>query len=224
MTEAETSVARIFRLGEWVLGDWVRLKDVVLEIIARSGGKRELGLNLTNQYFHNGVLELALLSPDSSILTVFSKKGCEHREVWAPHVVAEGVRVHVTPPEAGQYLVAGFAKLTSSTTPATAANQQLPAAGGSGPVGAEESKQDQSAAVAKPPKPKHRKWRKRKRDRPNRTPAEKVVKSLWPDGVPPPSELPNKRLCDEVRLKLTMPTSDSSILRAAGRKDKANKT
>ncbi|MGY8682389.1 hypothetical protein Q2941_32125 [Bradyrhizobium sp. UFLA05-153] len=63
---------------------------------------------------------------------------------------------------------------------------------------------------------------KRHRGRPQREAAEIAIKTLWPDGVPPPRELPNDRLVDRVITWLKqygLPMSGrDTILRAAGRR------
>jgi hypothetical protein len=102
MTEAETRITRDFHLG-----DYATLQDATLQIIFFVGRKPDLGLKLTNRYLRDGLLTLALLSPDSSTLTIFSKGECKRRKVWAPLVPAEGVRVDpdkgvVTLPDVGR--------------------------------------------------------------------------------------------------------------------------
>jgi hypothetical protein len=114
--EAETRITRDFHLGDWVV-----LRDAVLQVIALVGGKREPGLALINQRLHSGRLDLALLAPDGSTLTLFSEADCKRRTIHAPFNPAEGVRVE--PYEPGQHFVrrSHLAELTSPTTPATAA-------------------------------------------------------------------------------------------------------
>jgi hypothetical protein len=106
--EAETRITRIFSLGDWMV-----LRDAVLQAISLVGEKRELGLALINQRVHEGLLDLALLAPDGSTLTLFGKADCERRTIHAPLRPAEGVWVE--PYEAGQHFVrrSQFAKLTS---------------------------------------------------------------------------------------------------------------
>src|SRR5262245_16899268 len=68
MPEAETRITRTFHLG-----DWVPLRDAVLQVISLVGGNRVLGLEMTNRSLRSGLLELALLAPDGSTLTRFSR-------------------------------------------------------------------------------------------------------------------------------------------------------
>jgi hypothetical protein len=136
--EAETRLTRDFYLGDWVL-----LRDAVLLVISLVGGKRELGLALINQWVHRGLLDLALLAPDGSTMTLFSKKDCERRTIHAPLNPAEGVRVE--PYEAGQHFVrrSDLAKLTSP-----AADRQLCAEGEAEPAArAKESMPEPAPAV-----------------------------------------------------------------------------
>jgi hypothetical protein len=115
VTAAEIIIAR------W--DDWVLLEDAVCEVIARVGRKHALGLALINQSLHNEQLELALLPPDGSTLTVFSKEDCKRRTVHAPLNPREGTRIE--PFEAGQPYVRGVVKLTSPATATPPADQQL---------------------------------------------------------------------------------------------------
>jgi hypothetical protein len=117
------------------------------------------------------------------------------------------------------------APATNKSAPA-AADGHLPAAGGSGPVGVEESKQDQSAAVPKLPKPKRRKRRKRKPEpqrkttQPARALAREALNALYPKGKVPRAE-PNDLLKDKVNGwlwdKYKRRVSRDSILRECGR-------
>jgi hypothetical protein len=132
------------------LRDWVPLQDAVLQIISLVGGKRDLGLAMINQYLRSGQLELARVAPDLT-MTLFSRTDCEHRTVHAPSNPAEGVRVE--PYEAGYYVVRrdGLPRLTS---PATPADRQLYAEGGSEPAArAEESMPGPALAVEPEPAP-----------------------------------------------------------------------
>ena len=101
--------------------------------ISLVGGKRDLGLGIINRYLRSGLLEGALVAPDGT-MTLFSRTDWERRTVHAPDNPAEGVRVE--PYEAGDYFVrrAGLAESTSPATPATPADRQLYAAGGSEPA------------------------------------------------------------------------------------------
>ena len=106
MNEAEIRIAQTI-----LPRDWTSLRDVVLKVVAFFG--RDLDLVMINRYLHEGLLELALVAPDSTT-TVFSRTDCEHRTIHAPFNRAEGVRVE--PYEAGRYL----ARLAELTSPATA--------------------------------------------------------------------------------------------------------
>jgi hypothetical protein len=58
-----------------------------------------------------------------------------------------------------------------------------------------------------------------RRTKPDRKRAEDAIRALYPDGVPPQSKLKNKQLCAEVLNQLgPPPVSDTTILRAAGRR------
>jgi hypothetical protein len=105
MTEAEIRIAQ-----KLLPRDWTSLREVVLKVIDFFGGPRGSGLAMVNRYLHEGLLELALVAPDST-MTEFLRKDCEHRTIHAPLLnPAEGVRVE--PYEAGHYL-ARLAELTS---------------------------------------------------------------------------------------------------------------
>jgi hypothetical protein len=112
------------------LRDWVPLQDAVLQVISLVGGKRDLGLEISNRYLRSGQLESALVAPDGT-MKLFEASDWERRTVHAPHNPAEGVRVE--PYEAGHYFVrrAGLAKLTSPATPTTPTDRQLYAESGS---------------------------------------------------------------------------------------------
>ena len=125
--------------------DWVPLRDAVLQIISLAGEDRVLGLAIVNRDLRNGLLEGALVAPDGT-MTLFSRTDWEHRTVHAPHNPAEGVGV--APYEPGRYFVsrASFAKLTSPATPATAADRQPYAAGGSEPSQSPQAEHEAAAA------------------------------------------------------------------------------
>ena len=110
MPEAETRITRNFSLGDWMV-----LRNAVVQLIFSVDEKRELGLALINRYVHEGLLDLALLAPDCSTLTLFGKADCERRTIHAAHRPAEAVWVE--PREDGQHFVrrSQFAKLTSPT-------------------------------------------------------------------------------------------------------------
>jgi hypothetical protein len=114
--EAETRIARSFSLGDWML-----LQTAVIQIISLVGEKRVPGLALINRYVHEGLLDLALLAPDCSTLTLFGKADCERRTIHAAFRPAEGVWVE--PREDGQHFVrhSQFARLTSPTDQGRAA-------------------------------------------------------------------------------------------------------
>jgi hypothetical protein len=85
--------------------DLMPLKEVVLQIIDRVGGKREnvFGQKVTNQCFRYGLLQLELERPDGTS-TWFSKTDCEHLTICAaPINPAEAVWVE--PREDGRYFV-----------------------------------------------------------------------------------------------------------------------
>jgi hypothetical protein len=119
--EAETRITRIFSLGDWIV-----LRDAVVQVISLVGEKRELGLALINRYVHEGLLDLALLAPET--LTLFGKADCERRTVHAAFRPAEAVWVE--PREDGQHFVrhSQFARLTSPT------DRQRHAEGGAEPM------------------------------------------------------------------------------------------
>jgi hypothetical protein len=122
--EAETNVSWLALCAAVVRAltfpcDLMPLKDVVLQIIDRVGGKRErdFGLKVVNQCFCYGLLELELMRPDGTT-TVFSKTNCEHLTVCAAPDPAEAV--WVDPREDGRYFArrAGLVEPTSPAMPA----------------------------------------------------------------------------------------------------------
>lgn len=121
MTEAETNVPRFPVPPTFHPRDWLPLQDAVLQFISLVGGKRDLGLEIVNQYLRNGQLGSVLVAPDGTPkLLEASDWGRGRRTVHAPHNPAEGVSVE--PYEAGYYFVwrADFAKLTSPASEPTA--------------------------------------------------------------------------------------------------------
>jgi hypothetical protein len=58
----------------------------------------------------------------------------------------------------------------------------------------------------------------RKKTATERERARRVIKELYPAGVPGQATLPNKLLCGLVGKKIDLPVSDDTILRAAGRR------
>jgi hypothetical protein len=114
VAKAETNVPRFPVPLTFHPPDWMPLQDAVLQFISLVGGKRDLGLEIVNQYLRNEQLRIVLVAPDGTPkLLEASDWGRGRRTVHAPHNPAEGVRVE--PYEAGYYFVwrADFAKLTS---------------------------------------------------------------------------------------------------------------
>ena len=167
--------------------DLMPLKDVVLQIIDRVGGKRErdYGLQVANQCLRYGLLELGLMRPDGTE-TWFSKTDCGHPTVWAaPINPAEAVWVE--PREDGHYFIrrAVLAKSTAPAAPATTADQQLRAAGGSTPVAEEPSKEIVETTLAATEAADTA--AKSKRTKKVQLEIAEAVKKIWPlDGIVPP--------------------------------------
>jgi hypothetical protein len=222
----------------------VSLRDAVLQVIALVGGKREPGLALINQRLHSGLLDLALLAPDGSTLTEFSEEDCKRRTIHAPLNPAEGVRVE--PYEAGQHFVrrSHLAKLTSPTTPATAADRQLPlpapeadAAPTPGaevePEGSPSATQQTTAPADAQPQPRASRRRRNQGSGPQTLRARVVLKRMYggAEEYPPRDEVADVDLLDRFAKeyekvegkanppsRLKMP-SDEVVLREVGRKD-----
>src|SRR5262245_26237145 len=113
MTEVETSIAWLAQCAAVVACDWEPLRDGVLRVIARVGGKTDLGLRIINQCLRNGLLELGL-TLDGITMTPFSRTDCERRTVHAPPNPAEGVGVEPYAP--GDYFVRRAGLAAAPTT------------------------------------------------------------------------------------------------------------
>ena len=171
MTEATTSVP--WELCEAVVRaltfpcDLMRLKDIVLQIIDRVGGKREsvYGLKVATQCFRYELLEL--IRSDGTKMQF--PKDCEYPIICAaPINPAEAVWIE--PREDGPHFVRRPATPPappaeppqSSTTATLPVDRQLPAAGGPDPSQSRQPRQPSPATQSKR-KPKRKLKRKLKR-------------------------------------------------------------
>jgi hypothetical protein len=126
VAKAETNVPRFPVPLTFHPRDWVPLQYAVLQFISLVGGKRDLGLEIANQYLRNGQLGSALVAPDGTMkLLEASDWGRGRRTVHAPHNPAEGVSVE--PYEAGYYFVrrTDLAELTSPAREPAARAEEL---------------------------------------------------------------------------------------------------
>jgi hypothetical protein len=135
-----------------VARDWEPLRDPVLRVISRVGGKTVPGLRLVNQCLRNGLLELALMTPDGT-WKEFSRTDCG--TVCAPLIhPAEGVRVE--PYEDGDYFIrrASHAEPTSlASEPAASAVEPLPPSEPKHPAPASSSSQVKTEPALSPSEP-----------------------------------------------------------------------
>jgi hypothetical protein len=117
VSEAETNITWLTLCAAVVARDWEPLRDAVLRVISRGGGKTAPGLSRINRCLRSGLLELMREAPDGTI-TVYSKADCEHLTVCAPLVhPAEGIRVE--PYQEGDWFIrrASPAEPTSPVEP-----------------------------------------------------------------------------------------------------------
>jgi hypothetical protein len=126
VSEADADIAWLVPFADLVARNWESLRDPVLQIIKRVGGKTVPGLSVVNQCWQHGLVELGLMPLDG--ITI-SKREREHRSVCAPLInPAEGVRVE--PYEAGCWFIrrASHAEPTSpASEPAASAVEPLQA-------------------------------------------------------------------------------------------------
>jgi hypothetical protein len=144
MTEAEIRIARTFHPC-----DWVELTPAFLRIRSFAGGRTGLALACINRDLREERLRAALVRTDGTIKMLLEAPDWQQRTVCAPHIPAEGVRVE--PYEEGCFFIwrADLDEWYSANpaTPATPADRQLCAEGGSEPV-ARAEKMESATAVA----------------------------------------------------------------------------
>jgi hypothetical protein len=224
------------------------LKDIVLQIIDRIGGKREsvYGLKVANQCFRYELLEL--IRSDGTKVQ-FSKTDCEHPTVCAAPVnPAEAIWVE--PREDGRHFVRRPATPPAlpaepPQSPATAtppADRQLPAAGETEPAARVEASMLEPVPPAEsmpaPPTESSRASRQRRNQGnqgsgPQTRRARVVLKRIYggPDKYPTREKVPDADLYDcfaeeyekvegkaEPKSRWGMPSLEV-VLREVGRKD-----
>jgi hypothetical protein len=126
VSEADADIAWLVPFADLVARNWESLRDPVVQIIKRAGGKTVSGLRIINKCRRDGLLELGLMPPDGTTMRRFSKT--ENLTIRAPDIhPAEGVRVE--PYMAGDW----FIRRANPAEPISSASEPTARAEGSIP-------------------------------------------------------------------------------------------